>query len=534
MEMLRGYELLGEWKNSNCGKTVKGTKEGKTFFIKKYQTPVKPENNGALDEKTFQRNEQQFNQFISRRTRLNSTLRAVAGEGGNIVIPAEEFIEGNNYMEASEFVEGVVPDEELEEVLASLAPDVKKLLMLTAAGALGTVHSKQIIHSDLKLENVLLARNPRSGNYVAKIIDFDSGYFTDDIPDELTGDIRYFSPELAAYGEEEDDRASLKGTLTTKSDIFSLGIIFHRYLTGEFPQGKNLTEALQRRKEKGRPIYCWNILLNGCELVISDAITEPHYRILIEDMLDIDPKKRPTATEVLRRLKSPVTVVIEEPWPDHNLMLKKDKILADGNLGLKKRDSSSGHVYELMDNRGRKQTLTKDELVGKGYAVEIASAASGASSATGFGEPWPEHSFTWNEAKLTARGFVAADRKAQAGINGYNLYRSDSTSTFFTVEKLKMIGYITMGGAASGAASGGAPARAATPTPPPVEAATTFCEPWPEHNVAMDIDLIKSKGYTGSRQELRGTIKGYLFFKGSENRFLNIDTLCMLKLAKRL
>ena len=149
--------------------------------------------------------------------------------------------------------------------------------------------------------------------------------------------------------------------------------------------------------------------------------------------------------------------------------------------------------------------------------------------------PWPEHNFTWNEEKLTTRGFVAADRKAQAGINGYNLYRNDSSSTFFTAEKLKMIGYISM----VGVPSGGAPARAATPTPtptptpPPAKPTTPFCEPWPEHDIEWDIDLIKSKGYTGSRQELHLGIKGYLFFQGSESRFLSVDTLCMLKLAKR-
>ena len=85
-------------------------------------------------------------------------------------------------------------EDELEGVLASLSVDVKKLLMQTAAGALFSVHNKHIIHSDLKLKNVLLVRN-KTGNYVAKLIDFDSSYFIDKKPEEIIGTIDYYSPE---------------------------------------------------------------------------------------------------------------------------------------------------------------------------------------------------------------------------------------------------------------------------------------------------------------------------------------------------
>ncbi len=530
MEMLRGYELVTEWKNSNCGKIVRGKRDGKTFFIKQYQTPVMPLNNGSLDERTFNQNKQVFEKFVSRRTRLNTALRAVAGAGGNIVIPVEEFIDGNHYMESSEFIEGVVPDDELETVLASLAPDVKKLLMLTAAGALGTIHSNGIIHSDLKLENVLLVRNAFSGNYVAKIIDFDSGYFTDDIPEEAVGDIRYFSPELAAYSDEEDDKESLKSTLTPKSDIFSLGIIFHRYLTGEFPQAVSLTERLQRRKDSGKPVYCWSILLNGCELQVSDAITEPHYRLLIMDMLEKDPAKRPTATEVLRRLKSPVTVTVEEPWPEHRIMVKKEKIVADGNLGLKKKEVSGRRVYELLDNKCRKQELTEEDLVARGYAEKAVEM--------GFDECYPEHGISWNEDKLRARGFVAAKRKEMAGVKGYNLYRADSTATFFTKEKLTMMGYAVSGAraaASSTSTSSTSTSAASTSTSTTSTATVTgFCAPWSEHNIEIDEGVARSKGYVGLQQETRAGVKGYLLFATSgEPRFVRAELLCMLKLAKR-
>ena len=54
--IFHGYELISEWKNSQCGKTAMARRDGKTYFLKKYQTPVAPVNNGTLDAKTFEHN----------------------------------------------------------------------------------------------------------------------------------------------------------------------------------------------------------------------------------------------------------------------------------------------------------------------------------------------------------------------------------------------------------------------------------------------------------------------------------------------
>jgi len=254
---VHGYELITEWKNSTCGKRVTGRKGGKCYFLKKYQTPVAPIRNSAMDAKTFEKNKKIFDKFVDLRKRINTTIRAIAGDGGNIIIPCEEFIDGNQYVEVSEFIDGAVDDKEVETVLMSLSDDTKKLLMMTAAGALSSIHSKNIVHSDLKLKNVLLVRN-KAGNYVAKLIDFDSSYFVEEKPEEVIGTIDYYSPELGAYSgaEDEEELEVLAKNITTKSDIFSLGLIFHKYLSGEFPEPIGLTEMLKKRKAKGKAIYC--------------------------------------------------------------------------------------------------------------------------------------------------------------------------------------------------------------------------------------------------------------------------------------
>lgn len=505
---VHGYELITEWKNSQCGQTARAKRGGKVYFLKKYQTPVEPVMNGALDAKTFDQNKITFQNFVSLRRRVNNALRPIAGPGGNIIIPTEDFIEDHHYMEAAELVDGVIDDDELEGVISSLSVDVKRLLMLTAAGALDTIHKRGVIHSDLKLQNVLLARNS-AGNYVAKVIDFDSSYFTDCLPDEIVGTIDYYSPELGQYADAEDEREELGKTLTSQSDIFSLGLIFHIYLSGEMPQAKSLTERLQKRKDKGKPIYCWTILNSGCELVLSDKITSLKYMSLIQDMLNIDPTKRPTATQVLQRLKAPeVEGVIEEPWPEHRLMLDKGKIKDSGYKVLKKITSSGNKKYELIAGDGKRKEYTSDDLISLGLAKSAREEK--------FCEPWADHTISFNEEKLRSRGFIAAEQKILSGIKGYEIFRSDSTSTFFDMNKLVLMGYAV---------------KNREPVAPIVE---EFCAPWAEHSIEFDIDKIKQRGFVRSEQTVMAGVKGYTFFKADGSKqFIKLEMILVFKMAKR-
>ena len=505
-KIIRGYEVISAWKNGQCGKTARAQKSGKKYFIKVYQNPVEPVMNGALDERTFNNNKAKFEKFVARRKKINETLRAIAGEGGNIIIPREEFLDKHRYVEVSELIDGTIGDDELESVLASLPLPVKKLLMLTAAGALVSVHGNNIVHSDLKLKNVLLAKN-RSGNYVAKLIDFDSSYFLDDIPEILSGSLDYCSPELGMCASNEDECAELSKKLTCKSDIFSLGLIFHYYLAGELPQPKTLTDRLQRRKDKGKDVYCWAVVNSGCELVLSDKIKSLNYLSLIQDMLALDPAERPSAREVLQRLKAPEEAcIIETAWPEHSLVIDAEKIKRSGYVALKRVDKSGIKKYTLIASDGKKFDKTKDDMLADGLAKEVRE--------TKFAEPWTEHEIAFNEAKLRHRGFVASEKKEHLGIKGYEVYRSDDSSQFFTVEKLVAMGF-------------------ASKIAPRIE--ENFCEPWREHKIIFDHGQIKNRGYIRSEQKELNGIKGYIFIKadGGE-QFIRPEMLIVLKMAKKL
>jgi len=125
-----------------------------------------------------------------------------------------------------------------------LSADSARAIMTQVCEGLAAAHAEDVIHRDLKPQNVLIGTDGR-----ARILDFGLAR-----PVEQTGITRtgmiigtpdYMSPEQA-LGQAADAR----------SDIFSFGIIFYELLTGTLPfRGGTLVESfLARTRERARPI----------------------------------------------------------------------------------------------------------------------------------------------------------------------------------------------------------------------------------------------------------------------------------------
>ncbi len=119
-----------------------------------------------------------------------------------------------------------------------------RAIMSQICEGLAAAHAEDVIHRDLKPQNVLIGKDGR-----ARILDFGLAR-----PVEQTGITRtgviigtpdYMSPEQA-LGQPADAR----------SDIFSVGIIFYEVLTGTLPfTGRSMVESfLARTRERARPI----------------------------------------------------------------------------------------------------------------------------------------------------------------------------------------------------------------------------------------------------------------------------------------
>ena len=519
-DVIRGYTLKSEWKLSQRGETARAEKGGKKYFFKKYTDYVLARSDGTFDEKTVEVKKRKFDSYVEIRKEVIELLRPATGPGGNIIIPCDYFVDDIYYYEVTEFIDGAIDDEDLMDFLLSLPNDEKLMLMKTAAAALGTVHSCGVIHSDLKLKNVLIAKSSL-GKYVAKIIDFDSSY-PENKKKYLGGDEAFASPELMEavdFDGDDDEYEELLKTLTNKTDIFSLGIIFHKYMTGKSPEPDRLTPFLTNikatKERTGSPVE-FNpslIISQGCEFVIDSSIKSIKLRALIMDMLDKDPSKRPTALEVLRRLREDEPK-IESPWPEHRINFDMAKIGSAKVVGIRQfydRDRK----YEVFYQSGRREILTKDQMISKGYA----QSATPPPPVDIFEEPWPEHNVVWNEGKLRAKGYRSLTREIKDGTKAYCLGMLSGIQRHFEIKGLLDLGYATEKNVAP------------PPPPPPVG---TFEDPWPEHNIVLDVENARSQGVDSIKRHTQNGLNGYNVIKiDGSSRFRLPATMVGLGYAKK-
>lgn len=99
---------------------------------------------------------------------------------------------------------------------------VKQLLL-----ALRYMHSNNIVHRDVKLENIMTNQSRTHWS----LVDFGLATKTDKKISELAGTGLYMSPEV------------VKGSYGKESDLWSLGVVIYKILTGNFPfEGKNMSQ----------------------------------------------------------------------------------------------------------------------------------------------------------------------------------------------------------------------------------------------------------------------------------------------------
>jgi eukaryotic-like serine/threonine-protein kinase len=144
------------------------------------------------------------------------------------------------------FVMRHVDGESLAERLASqgpLAPLDAARLLEEVALALDYAHARGVIHRDIKPENILLERGSNS----AVVTDFGIARLMEAAPATATGQVlgtvHYMSPEQV-LGERLDGR----------SDVYSLGVVGFRAVTGQLPfDSRSATAVLVEHVMKEPP-----------------------------------------------------------------------------------------------------------------------------------------------------------------------------------------------------------------------------------------------------------------------------------------
>jgi len=290
-ESVRGYKLLKDFKmagGGNCEWTF-ATKDDKDYFIKVFLNPKYPKPDGPGKPETKRLMIEDCERFEKHQRKLNEAVKRVAGTGGRLVAAHDFFREDNLFYK----VAVKVPVTPISTAQISKLPITSRIKLLqNVATAVQSLHNQRIVHGDLKVDNALLEKGSESDTFVARLIDFDSSYFSGEpfIVDEMVGDPPYYSPELLNYVQKRETNPS---SMTTKSDIFALGIVFHQYLTGEMP---SFPKEYQYTCEAVRADHAFPP--ESLKGVGSDGLAS-----LISQMLALNPADRPDAFSVLNKLR---------------------------------------------------------------------------------------------------------------------------------------------------------------------------------------------------------------------------------------
>lgn len=297
------------------------TKGGHEFFIKKYLAPKYPIPGSPGSETTKKRKLHACQVFEKNQHKLINAIKDKVGFGGNLVFATDFFRDGPEYYKVTEKVD-----------VASLTPaDVARLdllkrvmVLLTITNSMAILHSENIVHGDLKPDNILIKYNKDSDLYVAKLIDFDDSYFSGEAPDnrtdddeDIVGTMEYYSPELGLHISGD---ASVKASdLKLPSDIFALGVIFSEYLTGKKPKFNEKHQYAWQSATRGEiPVMHLSdtselserpTLKVGRGFKLKDKPSTPaspasRVTTLVNNMLAVNPTKRPTIKMMLDELKS--------------------------------------------------------------------------------------------------------------------------------------------------------------------------------------------------------------------------------------
>ena len=106
-------------------------------------------------------------------------------------------------------------------------------------GAIGYLHAKNIVHRDIKLENILL---DNLGDI--KLCDFGVSEYLDSKTSKLTscsGTPAYMAPEVVECGESnrlakrKSNGQKAKRSYNHRCDIWSAGIVMYALLFGQLP-----------------------------------------------------------------------------------------------------------------------------------------------------------------------------------------------------------------------------------------------------------------------------------------------------------
>lgn len=295
---INGYSMVYGFTNEDAGMCQWGfaQKNGHTYFIKEFLSPKYPVDETKLGPELTKAMREKADAYYKLKSAFYDTLRTC--RTGNIVVVEDFFRCGAKYYAVTDKICGNILS--IEEI-AKLTEDKKRVLTQSILYSMTQLHNAGIVHSDLKPENILV-KETESGYCTAKIIDFDAGFLEENVPKNIEGSQNYFSPEAIQKTNDIDV------AVTTKADVFALGLLIHQYWTGKMPQFSKKYH------------YACEAVLDNSPVEAFASIPED-VRVTIVKMLSKSPENRPTCKEAWLYLGEKKATTAEESTPADNSVI---------------------------------------------------------------------------------------------------------------------------------------------------------------------------------------------------------------------
>lgn len=144
------------------------------------------------------------------------------------------------------------------------------------------LHSNDIVHLDLKLENIMYDKNTGKITIIdfgfakcTTYLDIETNKYVQKKLSEYSGSMHYCSPEILTYKEYDGK----------KSDIWSLGVILYASLVGCFPFDNYDQNKIRKTIQIGK-YRIPNISTAGISLLMQMLEKDPNERLSIDEVLD--------------------------------------------------------------------------------------------------------------------------------------------------------------------------------------------------------------------------------------------------------